>query len=152
MAENEAANVVKEFFTKLDTRDFSGANALLADTFLFGGWSPRPLTREEFIRLVEGMADGMPDLQFNLHDLNQTDQGATGAFRITGVHTIDMNLPPLSLPPISETNNRVSMPSEPFNAIVRDGIIIEIIVHHVPSGGANGFIRQLGIDVSIIQP
>ncbi len=148
--------VVKDFMIALESQEYSKAAGYLSDDFTYTGLVPRPLNKKQFITLMEELKYGMPNLSFNMHDIQQAeviDQGQMiqATIQMTGTQSNIMNLVPLSLPPIPETNRRVMLPEEHLTFLVENNSIRSITVQPVAEGGVPGILHQLGIDAPIIQ-
>ncbi len=152
-----AAEIVTAFMEALEAKEFDKAATYLSDDFQFTGSTPRPLNKDQFIRLSSELAEGMPNLSYHFHDLQEVDelQGVgsreRATIQITGTQVNSFELVPLSLPPIPETGLPVSLPEAHWEYLVRGDTITAIDVEQVPDGGISGLLQQLGIDVPIIQ-
>lgn len=150
------AETVKDFMLALESQEYSKAAGYLADDFTYTGLVPRPLNKKQFITLIEELKYGMPNLSFNVHDIQQAEvivqgQMIQATIQMTGTQSNIMNLVPLSLPPIPETNRRVTLPEEHLTFLVENNQIQSIVVQPVAGGGVPGILAQLGIDAPIIQ-
>ena len=152
-----ALDTVRAFMLALEARDFEKASTYLAEDFIFSGWTPQPLDREQFISVMGGLKAGIPNLTYNFHtehqgrDLLELDTQVRGAVHITGRQTDSFILPPLGLPPIPQMGRAVSLPEEQWNYTVQKDQIAQISVERVAGGGIQGLLQQLGVDVPIIQ-
>ncbi|HET9920703.1 MAG TPA: nuclear transport factor 2 family protein [Ktedonobacteraceae bacterium] len=150
------AETVKDFILALESQEYSKAAGYLAGDFTYTGLVPRPLNKKQFITLIEELKYGMPNLSFNVHDIQQAEvivqgQMIQATIQMTGTQSNIMNLVPLSLPPIPETNRRVTLPEEHLTFLVENNQIQSITVQPVAGGGIPGVLHQLGIDAPIIQ-
>ena len=113
-----ATEIVTAFMEALETKEFDKAATNLSDIFQFSGSTPLPLNKDQFIRYSSDLAEGMPNLSYNFHDIQEVEEtlgeGDTvrAAIQITGTHTNIFQVVPLGLPPIPETNKSVSLPVE----------------------------------------
>ncbi|HYL44643.1 MAG TPA: nuclear transport factor 2 family protein [Ktedonobacteraceae bacterium] len=152
-----ALDTVRTFMLALEARDFAKASTYLAEDFIFSGWTPQPLDREQFITVMSGLKAGIPNLTYHFHtehkgrDLLELDTQVRGAVQITGNQTDSFILPPLGLPPIPQMARAVSLPEEHWNYTVQKDQIAQISVERVAGGGIQGLLQQLGIDAPIIQ-
>ena len=145
------SNNVKNFMTALDDNNLESAAAYLADDFIFSGWTPKPLDKNGFFNLIGGIKEGIPGLAFNLHNVLEEGETITGNIHVTGYQTDSFIIPVLGTPPIPQTANSVSMPSEEVTYRVEHNLIILFDVEKVAGGGIVGLIKQLGIDLTIVQ-
>ena len=152
-----AAEIVAAFMEALEAKEFDKAATYLSDDFQFSGSTPLPLNKDQFIRLSSELAEGMPDISYHFHDLQEVDEKLGEGIReratiqITGTQVNSFELVPLSLPPIPETGLSVSLPAVHWEYLVRGEAITTIDVERVPGGGIPGLLQQLGIDIPIIQ-
>lgn len=151
------ADIVKQFMIALETQEFTLASDYLADDFTYTGMLPRPLTKKQFITLMKELKYGMPNMSLNVHDIRETsnelkqEQNAEGTVQITGTQSNPMELVPLSLPTIPETNRHIILPPEQWRFTIMNDKISTIVVPPIPGGGISGLLQQLGIDIPIIQ-
>lgn len=153
----KAKELVTAFMLALETKQFEKAATYLSDDFHFMGWTPLPLNKDQFIRLSSELAEGIPDLSYNFHDLHDVDallaegDRERAIIQITGTQVNEFVLTPLGLPPILETGRSISLPAQHWEYVVRNNAITTIDVEPVPGGGISGLLHQLGTDVQIIQ-
>ncbi len=151
------ADIVKQFMIALESQEFTLASDYLADDFTYTSMLPRPLNKKQFITLVKELKYGMPNMSFNVRDIRETnnelkqEQNAECTVQLTGTQSNIMELVPLSLPPIPETNRRIILPPEQWRFTIINNKIASIVVPPVPGGGIPGLLQQLGIDIPIIQ-
>ena len=151
------ADIVKQFMIALESQEFTLASDYLADDFTFTGMTPRPLNKRQFIMLVKELKYGMPNLSFNVRDIHETnnelvqEQNAECTVQLTGTQSSIMELVPLSLPPIPETNRRVILPAQQWHFTFENDKITAIVAPPVAGGGIPGLLAQLDIDAPIVQ-
>jgi hypothetical protein len=148
--------MVQAFMTALEVKDSDRAASYLSDDFIFSGFTPQPLDKSQFLKVMAELKSGMPNLVFHLHDVHEVQEKeqtvrVEATTQITGTQTAGFILPPLSLPPIPQLGESVSLPEEHWRYVIRDNKITRIIVDRVPGGGIGGLLHQLGVDVPIIQ-
>ncbi len=152
-----AIDTVRAFMLALETRDFEKASTYLVEDFIFRGWTPQPLDKEQFISVMGGLKAGIPNLTYHFHtergerDLLELDTQVKGVVQLTGSQTDGFILPPLGLPPIPQMGRTISLPEEHWNYTVQNDQIVQIAVERVAGGGIQGLLQQLGVDVPIIQ-
>jgi hypothetical protein len=136
---------------------FAKKATYLSDIFQFSGSTPLPLNKDQFIRYSSDLAEGMPNLSYHFHDIQEVKDllgegdRVRAAIQITGPHTNTFQIAPLVLPPMPETNNSVALPVEHWEYVVKGNTIASIRVEQVSGGGIAGILQQLGIDIPIIQ-
>lgn len=151
------ADIVKQFIVALESQEYTLASDYLADDFTFTSNLPRPLDKRQFITLMKELKYGMPNMSLNVSDIHETnnellqEQDAECTVQLTGTQSNTMELVPLSLPPISETNRLVRLPVEHWHFTCEHNKIAAIVVPPVPGGGIPGLLAQLGINIPIIQ-
>ena len=154
-----AEELVKDFMTALESKDFGTATSYLANDFFFSGWTPQPLNRDQFIAVMGGLKEGIPNLTYHFHTVHDRrdpqdtlqESYVKMTTRITGMQTDGFILPALGMPPIPQMGNAVAMPEETWNYMLANDKITRIVVGHVPDGGIQGLLHQLGVDLPIIQ-
>ncbi len=146
-----AIDSVRAFVTAIENNEKEGTVDPLADDFLFSGWTPKPLNKADFITTFSELKSGIPSLMFNLHNLTEEGNAVTGSMQIAGYQSDAFSIPPLSLPPIPQMARSVSLPVEDVRFQLSNNKITAWTVHHVPGGGIQGLLRQLGFDAPIIQ-
>lgn len=154
-----AEDIVKTFMTALEAKDFDTASSLLSDDLVFSGWTPRPLDKSQFLTLMGGLKEGIPNLAYHFHTVHdihdvherQQDSRVKATIQLSGAQTDGFVLPPLGLPPIPQMARAVSLPVEHWNYTVEGDQITRIAVERVEGGGIQGVLQQLGVDVPIIQ-
>lgn len=146
-----STDIVRTFTNTLETNDLDGAARVLAGGFTFSGWTPEPLDKQHFLGVIKGLKEGIPDLKFNLQNLQGRDTTVTGTMRVTGYQSNSFVLPQLGLPPIPQMAGHISLPPEAISYTVVNGLIERINVQSSPGGGIRGILHQLGTDSPIVQ-
>ena len=153
-----ATEIVTAFMMALESKDFDMAASYLSDDFIFSGSTPQPLNKDGFMTTMSGLASGIPNLSYHFRDIHdipgqqQWQEGRVEAtIQMTGTQSEGFVLPPLSLPPIPQTAQSVSLPQEHWQFAVKGDTIVMITTDRVPGGGITGLLKQLGIEVPIVQ-
>lgn len=151
-----SAKLVNVFMDALEAKDFDTASSYLADDFLFSGWTPQPLDRAQFITVMGGLKEGIPNLAYNFHTVRDVqdvrqESRVKATVQMMGTQTESFILPPLGTPPIPQMAGSISMPDEQWNYTLENGKIARIVVGHVAGGGIQGLLHQLGVDLLIEQ-
>src|SRR5579863_4673692 len=151
-----ATETVLAFMQAVEGSQFDTAKSYLADSFTFSGWTPGPLNRDDFIAVLSGLKSSMPGLSYHFRssrelDEKEQDTQEVGSVQITGRQENALNLPPLSLPPIPQMANTVSLPPTRWYFTLQNNLISRINVEHVHGGDFHALLNQLGTDVRPIQ-
>jgi hypothetical protein len=142
----------KAFMTALEGQEFQEASDYLNEDFLFSGWTPQPLNKQNFLDTFKNLKEGIPGLIFNLHNVSDNaNHQVNGTIKIAGYQSDSFILPALGTPPIPQMARSVSLPSEEVTFVLNNGKISQMQVHLVEGGGIQGLLEQLGIDLPIIQ-
>lgn len=153
---SSATEIVNTFMQALEAKDYEKAGGYISDTFYFGGFTPQPLTKGQFLDVMSRLAVGFPNLLYHfrvVHEDTTTEEGTLvkGTVRITGTHTDSFTLPALGLAPIPETARSVTLPETTWAFRIRDNAIARIDADRVPGGDMEGLLNQIGISDPIIQ-
>ncbi|GCE25838.1 hypothetical protein KDA_13220 [Dictyobacter alpinus] len=149
--ETRREDIVRNFMTALDSNELDNAANYLADDFEFSGWTPRSLDKQGFLTLLSNIKEGIPGLSFNIHNILEQASTITGTVQVQGYQTDSFIIPILGTPPIPQTASSVSLPTENVTYQLRDGLITAMNIQHVAGGGISGLLRQLGIDLPLVQ-
>ncbi|HZR39769.1 MAG TPA: hypothetical protein VFB12_06625 [Ktedonobacteraceae bacterium] len=145
-------DIVQTFMNALEANNREQAASYLSESFIFSGWTPQPLNKQSFLNVIGGLKAGLPNLTFNLQNVQEQDTIVTGTIQVSGHQTDSFILPELSLPPIPQMGESVSLPTENVTyAFNEHKQITQWNIQQVPEGDIYGLIRQLGIDVRPIQ-
>src|SRR5205085_9413702 len=87
-----ATETVNAFMEALELKDYGRAASNLADGMFFSGFTPKPLPKDQFIAVMSGLTERVPNLSYRFHgarEVDNTDEGArvTGTVQITGTQT-----------------------------------------------------------------
>jgi len=151
-----SVDIVNDFMVALESKDFDTAASYLSDDFVFSGWTPQPLDKDQFMTVMGELKAGIPNLSYHFHTVRDVqdlvqESNVKAAIQMTGTQTDSFILPPLGLPPIPQMARSVSLPEEHWDYTLQNGKIVKITVQRVPGGGIQGLLRQLGIELPIIQ-
>ena len=154
-----AEDLVKTFMIALEAKDFDTASSYLAEEFLFSGWTPQPLGKEQFITVMSGLKAGIPNLTYHFHTIHDRrdpqdtlqESHVRMTTQITGTQTDSFILPPLGTPPIPQMGKAISLPEESWNYTLAHDKIMRIVVAHVSGGGIQGLLHQLDVALAIEQ-
>jgi SnoaL-like domain len=146
-------DIIKAFIHALEAGNFEAASGYLTDDFHCSGLSPQQLDKGQFIQVIQGLKEGIPNLTFHLQDVHAVRQKPgegeilTGTMHMVGTQTDGFILPPLGLPPIPQMAKSISLPQEQVDFSMKENRIAMMRVHHVPGGGIKGILQQLDIDM-----
>ena len=151
-----ATEIVSAFMLALEAKEFVKAASYLSDAMIFTGFTPAPLSKKQFINVMSELAEGFPNLAYNLHgveEVAETMEGnrVRGAVQITGTQSDSFKLPQLGIGPIPQMAASVSLPEENWEYQVENNAIASIRIERKPGGGIEGLLNQLGIHDPIIQ-
>src|SRR5258708_19376782 len=99
-----AAEIVTALMEALEAKEFDKAATYLSDDFQFTGSTPRPLNKDQFIRLSSELAEGMPNISYHFHDLQEVEGQLREGIRemaplqLTATQLNSFDLVPLSPP------------------------------------------------------
>ena len=147
MSTTANSEIVRAFMAALDNNDLGAVAGYLDDQFLFGGWTSRDMTRQELFDIIEGLKEGIPDLRFNLNNVQEHGDTISATIQITGHQSDSFILPKLGLPPIPQTASNVSLPAEEVSYLVEDGRIARWDARPGKDVGVLGILHQLGIEI-----
>jgi hypothetical protein len=151
-----AVEIVNAFMQALEAKEFTRAANYLPDSMLLIGFTPKPLSKKQFIDVISELSQGFPDLAYNFHGVEEIDETMEGsrvraAVQITGTQVNSFQLPPLGISPIPQMAGSISLPEENWEYRIEDNVIASIRVDSQPGGGVEGLLNQLGIKAPIIQ-
>lgn len=138
--------IVKEFHHAIEQGDLEQVRDLLDDEFVFDhGTMEGNMGRGMYLDAVAALQRGIPDLRFNLSDL-QGEGTVTGTAQLTGTHTDTLDLSVIDGPQVEATGITFEGPEEPAKWQIRNGKVAHHSVDAVPGGGIGGILEQLGVE------
>jgi len=151
-----ATEFVTAFMQALEAKEFTKAAASLSDSMILTGFTPAPLPKNQFINVMSGLAEGFPNLAYNLSGVEEVAETMggnriRGTVQITGSQVNSFKLPPLGIGPIPQMAASVSLPAENWEYQLENNAIVSIRIARKPGGGIEGLLNQLGIHDPIIQ-
>src|SRR5689334_7065137 len=113
----DAKEIVYDFMEALEAREFTRAADYLADSMIFTGFTPAPLTKKHFIAVMSGLAAAFPNLMYDFHvteESAQTVEGSRvkGTVQTAGTQVNSFELPALGIGPIPQMAGSISLPQE----------------------------------------
>jgi hypothetical protein len=151
-----ATEIVTALMQALEAKEFTRAAGYLSDAMILTGFTPAPLSKNQFINVMSELAEGFPDLDYNFHGIEEYEQTMEGSLvkgmvQITGTQVDSFKLPELGIGPIPQLAGSVSLPEEQWEYLVDNNAIASIRVDRKPGGGIEGLLNQLGIHDPIVQ-
>lgn len=143
-AASPAEEVVTKYFRALEERDVDKVAGLLVGDFVFVN-PVEPMSKEDFLRFMEGLFAGFPDYRFDHGDMRADGDVVTVGLRMSGTHTGTLDLPMPGLKPVPATGKKVVLPEQRFDYEVRDGRIATITPEPMPHAGIIGLLEQIGV-------
>ncbi len=120
-----------------------------ADSFKLVGPMPKPQNKEQYLDELTKLTSGIPNWNFNRHDLRVDGQTVVVPVHITG--TQSRKIPSLmpDMPDLPASNRSFSLPNEIIRMKFRGESIVEVNIDPVPGGGINGILEQLGVQIPV---
>ena len=120
-----------------------------ADNFRLVGPMPTPQTKTEYLDVMTKVTSGIPNWNFNRHDLRVEGQTVIVPVHVTG--TQSRTLPSLipGMPDLPASNRSFSLPNEVMRIKFQGERIVECQIDPVPGGGLGGVLEQLGVQIPV---
>jgi len=125
--------VITTLFHLLERGRTEEAKQHLSGDFLLMGWTPQPLTKNQFLALMEALQKSMPDLNFHIQPLQEDDQWAqsdrvAATIQLTGTQTARFLLPPYDIGPSATSPKKIVLPKEQISCTIMGSTIESMIV------------------------
>ncbi len=136
--------VLNKVISGIEQQNWDKVERNLTDNFRYQGGVPRPLSKNEWIKVQRVLHAGMPDLRFHLHDVApENDYKLKAKIKVTGTHTSE--LPPFTkgVKPLRATGKKIEMPDEEMEVVFSGDKIWSLNLKPAPHGGINGILEQL---------
>jgi len=147
-----AQEIVKSFITALQSGETDMAATYMTDDFVcsgFGDLIPEPQDKQVFLGLQSALYSAMPDLSYNLSNLQKEGNDVTATIQITGTQSRELALPlpggGIRVFPPSE--NTVILPQQNVEFMIERDNIVGMRLQHVPGGGIAGLLQQISGDM-----
>ena len=145
MKTDPPVQVVLSWLEALERHDLDSAGDQATPDFVHtSGPGVRPVDWATWTSGHLPLWQALPDLRHNAHSISEADGVVTGRFRITATHTGHLRMPQLGIDDLAPTGLAISLPAEPFTAVVRDGKMATLEVDIPPGGGLQAFLHQVG--------
>jgi hypothetical protein len=139
--------IVKSFYRACEKTEFDRIEGMLSEDFYFDRAVPTKVSRIQFIELVGYLISASPDTKFNDQDYKVSGGKVQCVVRISGTNTGTLNLPMLGILSVPATNKHVQLPKETNSFEFKGDKICHMEVEHVPGGGVEGMLTQMGIQI-----
>lgn len=147
----QAKDVVQAHLRAVEAGDWDTALALIADEYSMTGTIPFPISlfvkirKRDALRMHQARKRALPDFRFNEQVLDERDDMVQLQVNLSGTHTgvIDYRSILRGVPVIQPTGKRVSLPSEYFTYVVRDGKIVKTIGKIPKNAGVQALVRAV---------
>jgi len=127
--------IARRAFEGIESSDFEGVEALLANSFEFSGPVPEPLDANRWLGMQKKMMAAFPDRVFNAEDIH-----------LHGDEVLDLS--ELGIPLIPPTGKAVSLPREDVVFTFAGDKIASIRSSGAPGAGVAAILSQLGVEMS----
>jgi predicted ester cyclase len=133
------------FVTAFNQMDITTMTSYLSDSLAFHGPAPQPLSKTQFIAMLNMLHAAFPDIKMNV----VLEQCAGDQARITsamqGTHTGTLDMTGFGGGPIPPTGKAFHLPVGAFDYGWANGQIVTIQAQPNPGGGFEGIMQQLGL-------
>lgn len=151
-----ATDIVNAFMQALEAKEFTRAASYLSDSMVLTGFTPAPLPKKQYINIMSELAEGFPNLAYNVQRVEEVAETMGGnrvkaSVQITGTQTDSFQLPSLGIGPIPQLAGAVSLPEENWEYQIEENAIVSIRVGRKPGGGIEGLLNQLGFRIPFMQ-
>lgn len=138
--------LVETFKTKTYvSKDLDAAAAHLSEDFQFSGPVPNPINGKQWFALLEKLNTAFPDINYNSRILGVEGDVVKATNKITGTHTVDLDLSAWGMGVFPATGKSVSLPEEQSDTTVKDNKVTSVHVYAGENGGLMGILKQLGV-------
>jgi hypothetical protein len=117
---------------------------LTPNAMVDGGIMPRPMPAMEAIKVMEGLTNAMPDLTFDIQQVDVNGNIATVKAHWSGTQTGPLDLGMPGMPSIPPTGKRVSV-DDTYRITVQGDKVSHMTVDSPSTGGIPGALSQLGV-------
>lgn len=139
--------IARRAFERIESSDFEGAKALLANSFEFSGPVPEPLDSNRWLGMQKKMMAAFPDRVFNVEDIHLHGDEVHCSVQVTCTHTETLDLSELGIPLIPPTGKAVSLPREEVVFTFAGDKIASIRSSGSPGAGVAAILSQLGVEM-----
>ena len=140
-----ATEIVKTGWAAIERGDIPKASTYLAEDFQFSGPVPKPLHKQEFMKMMQALIAGVPDWKFNARNMEAHGHTVEATVQPTGTHTRLLSGLMPGMPDAPPTGKSFKLSPEHVRITLRGDKILSIQTDPVPGGGIPGMLQQLGI-------
>jgi len=140
-----AQELVQDVYSSLEKKQFTHALSLLSEDFVFSGATPVPLTKHQWVGVIEALTAAMPDFSFDYKLVKANGSDVVGTVELIGTQMGELALPMPGAPRVPPTGKKVHLPEEGVELTVHNGQITSLQVANLPNGGVPGILKQLGV-------
>jgi len=138
--------IAEAFTTKMYvSKDLDSAATYFSDDFQFSGPVPEPMDGKKWIALLKTLNTAFPDMDYNIRTLGVEGDMVRMTNKLTGTHTVDLDLSAMGMGIIPATGKSISLPEESGEATVKNNKITSVHVDSGKDGGLMGILKQLGV-------
>ena len=138
--------IAEDFTTKaFVSKDLDSAAAYFSDDFQFSGPVPEPIDGKTWMALMKTMNKAFPDIDYHARTLGVEGDVVRVTNKLTGTHTVDLDLSGMGMGVIPATGKSFSLPEELGEATVKNNKITSMHINAVKDGGLMGILKQLGV-------
>ncbi|MHB9154563.1 MAG: hypothetical protein ACYC5N_02585 [Endomicrobiales bacterium] len=140
-------DVVQKTMESIETGDMETTGIYLAEGLNCTGLAPDPLGKVEFVELMTGLLNAIPNWSYNAREMNERGNTVKARVRITGANTGEINLPALGIRRVRPTGMRFTLPEEKIEYAVRENKIFSIRIDTVAGSELSVLLKQLGVEM-----
>jgi len=138
--------IARDFIMNMGNEQKANAQ-LTPDAMVDGGVLPKPMPAMEAFKIMQGLTNAMPDLSFDIQQVDVNGNLATVKAHWSGTQTGPLDLGMPGMPAIPPTGRRVSV-SDKYVVTVMGDKVSHMTVDSPNDGGIPAALSQLGIDMN----
>lgn len=141
--DNKAA--VQSVMDAVQSGNFDGAKALLADDFEFSGPVPQPISGPAWLGMSANLRKAFPDLNYRFKVEGTQGDAVELSAQLSGTHTGPLDLTALNMPVFPPTGKSFSAAFERGTATVQNGRVVSWATQPTEGAGLIAILKQLGL-------
>jgi hypothetical protein len=136
--------IARDFIQNM-TDEKKTTDRLTPNAMVDGGVLPKPMPAKDAIKLMQGLSTAMPDLTFDIQEVDVNGNLATvkAIWRGTQTGPLDLGIP--GVPVLPPTRKKVSV-EDTYLVVVKGDKVDHLTVESPANGGIPGALSQLGVD------
>jgi predicted ester cyclase len=142
MGTREAAQAIID---ALESHNFEILPGLVTDDFVFDNGRGMRLSVQQWMGMLQRVAEAAPDLAFNLEILDVTGDRARVRNQFAGTHTGTLDLTAMGMGLYPATNQVMQAAAEEAMSVVRDDKLASITVFPTEGSGIASLMAQMGV-------